>query len=649
MDEPCIGLPADRAVWELLALRGWPGSFPAFRELHEVADEPERMAELLQALGSPARASRIQVEELRFLDLPGLVQVQDGGWLLLEARGRDGLRAATGGGRRWLPARTVQARMTGRILELAPTLPAGSSLWIRLRPLFLRHRGVLARAGAVTLALQALALVPPAITAQVMDRALPDGAGSRLALLVAGLALATAHQVGLGWFRDRALLFLGSRIEAAAERGFLEHVLRCPFPFLQARTQGDLMQAMAGFTAARDLLPLKTVGVLLDGSLAVFYLAAMVLILPAAGLAILLGTLVLGGLALLAGRIQAGLEVRQVAAEVRAQGLLIELVTGIATLKGAGAEGHGLARWRQRYREVLGLEARRGQVDLWADLAMTTLGQAVAVGLFGYGGLRLLDGTLAVGRLFAFLQLSGGFSAAFLGLVHTAIQLMVLKPQIAKAEEIFRQPAEPRPRPQPSAGQVPVRMEGVWFRYGPERPWVLQGYDLELEAGAHHELEGPSGSGKSTVLRLLAGLLVPERGRVLLAGRPPADLRQDLVYLPQFVRIFGGSVEDNLRLFSSGAPRDRIHATAAATGLAALVAHWPMGYQTLLSPGGRSLSGGQRQLIALTGAMASGRPLLLLDEALANLDPLHAAPLRELLHTGPWTLVSARHPQSDRP
>ena len=192
-------------------------------------------------------------------------------------------------------------------------------------------------------------------------------------------------------------------------------------------------------------------------------------------------------------------------------------------------------------------------------------------------------------------------------------------------------------------------MEGVWFRYGPERPWVLQGYDLELEAGAHHELEGPSGSGKSTVLRLLAGLLVPERGRVLLAGRPPADLRQDLVYLPQFVRIFGGSVEDNLRLFSSGAPRDRIHATAAATGLAALVAHWPMGYQTLLSPGGRSLSGGQRQLIALTGAMASGRPLLLLDEALANLDPLHAAPLRELLHTGPWTLVSARHPQSDRP
>jgi len=79
------------------------------------------------------------------------------------------------------------------------------------------------------------------------------------------------------------------------------------------------------------------------------------------------------------------------------------------------------------------------------------------------------------------------------------------------------------------------------------------------------------------------------------------------------------------------------------TGLQALVDTLPMGYRTLLPPGGKTLSGGQRQLIALTGALASGRPLLLLDEALANLDARHAASLQAILAAGPWTMVAANH------
>jgi ABC-type bacteriocin/lantibiotic exporter with double-glycine peptidase domain len=190
-------------------------------------------------------------------------------------------------------------------------------------------------------------------------------------------------------------------------------------------------------------------------------------------------------------------------------------------------------------------------------------------------------------------------------------------------------------------------MDDVWFRYSAAGPWVLHGYDLRLEPGQQRILTGPSGSGKSTVLRLLAGLFRPERGTVLVDGRPPWAARASILYLPQFVRLFGGSILDNLRVFSHGASLARLLEQARQTGLQALVDTLPMGYGTLLPPGGQNLSGGQRQLIALTGALASGRPLLLLDEALANLDALRAATLRERLAAGPWTLVAASHAQEE--
>ena len=642
------GLPAQEALWRLLVLKGHEGGLQAFRDAHRLGPEPEGLVEVLEGQGVQARVALIREEELVFLDWPTLVELEGGAWALVTGLRDRHLQVETPGGPRSVGLATLGGRLTGRVLDLAPALPPGRTLWVRLKALFLHHKPELLLAGAAALLLQLLALVTPAITALVMNRVLPDGARSLFVLVLSGLLLATAYQVWIGWVRDRLLLFLGARVEAAAERGFLDHALRCPFPFLQGRTLGELMQAFGGFVAARELLPMKTVGAFLGGVLALVYLAAMAVVLPRPTLLILLGTALLACGTLAAGMAEARLEALQVPAQAREHGLLIELVSGVGTLKAAGREAMGLSRWARAYRKVLLLELARGKVHLWASLGLGTLGQALSVLLLIWGGSHLLAGTLKVGTLFAYLQLSAGFMASVQSVVQTFLAVMILKPQLAKAQEILAVAPESRPRREPAAAPLAVVMEDVWFRYAPDGPWILKGHDLRVEAGEHRALSGPSGSGKTTVLRLLAGLYRPERGTILVGGADPAASRHNLVYLPQFVQIFGGSILDNLRVFSCGAPLDRLQAAAWASGLQALVDTLPMGYQTLLPSGGRTLSGGQRQLIALTGALASGRPLLLLDEALANLDGLHAEPLRQLMASGRWTVVAADHGQGLR-
>jgi ABC-type bacteriocin/lantibiotic exporter with double-glycine peptidase domain len=232
-----------------------------------------------------------------------------------------------------------------------------------------------------------------------------------------------------------------------------------------------------------------------------------------------------------------------------------------------------------------------------------------------------------------------------LGLVRVHVLFTILRPQLAKTREVLDRTPEKRSnrRPGGSSQSVTVVMENVWFRYRPDGPWITKGYSDRIQAGAKHYITGPSGFGKSTILRLLAGLYVPEEGSISIGGLSPQAAVNDILYLPQFVNLFSGSILENLRLLSGGAPMARLFDAAELTGLDALVESLPMKYQSIVTPGGKGLSGGQRQLIALTAAVASDRRLFLLDEAMSNIDPIRAAALWKLLDRVPATVVAARH------
>lgn len=639
------GLGPEIALWRLLAVRGIDLPLAQLREEARIDDSLESMQVALSPHGIHARAVRVEgAREIATLETPTLLQLTDGTWILLRACRRGRGVVETADGLSDIPLQDLYRRSTGQALELTPGLPEGRGLWPRMRALLSAHRGILLQFALASLALQSLALLTPELTGQVMGKALPDSAVGLLRLVASAVVAVAVFTGAVTWLRERIVLYLLTRLELSIKRGLLEHVLHLPFPQLQARSLGDLLQAFYGIASARALLAEKLFGALIDGMLALGFLVLMGVKILTATLVLLLVMLVMVCVAWLVGRAQARVQDAEVAAQALQRGYLTEIIAGIRTIKAAGAERACHDQWLRRFDSELSLALRRNRIGLWNEVGLQATRQASSTTMLLWGGYLVLQGEIGIGTLFSFVLLAEGFLAAMQNLINTYLVFAVVSRQLVGADALLTLDRLPSAQTAYRATlNGPIVMKGVWFRYSNDGPWILQDHDLRIEPGAKHQISGPSGCGKSTILRLIAGLYAPERGTITIGGREIGESAARMLYLPQFIHLNAGSIMDNLRNLSGNAsPRDLMEA-AAKTGFDKVVASMAMGYHTLLPHGGHSLSGGQRQLLALTAALAADCDLLLLDEPMANIDALTQTGLAETLAAHRCSIISVGH------
>jgi ABC-type multidrug transport system fused ATPase/permease subunit len=176
----------------------------------------------------------------------------------------------------------------------------------------------------------------------------------------------------------------------------------------------------------------------------------------------------------------------------------------------------------------------------------------------------------------------------------------------------------------PAAFARGLECRGVRFSY-PERPPVLRGVDVRIEAGSFVALVGPSGSGKSTLVDLLCGLHAPDAGEILIDGTDLRTIskpqwRSLLGVVPQDAFLWSGTLRENLCLLRPDCPEDLLRESLAAVGADKLIAELPAGLDTVVGERGVSLSGGQRQRLALARVLMREPKVLILDEATSALD-----------------------------
>jgi len=332
----------------------------------------------------------------------------------------------------------------------------------------------------------------------------------------------------------------------------------------------------------------------------------------------------------------------------------LDLVGGMETLRANGraeAQSDSIARVGEDYRRETMGALRIGflsalVLELLAMIGVAMVATAIGIQLVG-GHLGLEAGLvvllLAPEIYMPLRQLGNQFHASADGMV-AAERIFEVLDQPAAVEV----PADPVSAPDPAAGAI--ELEAVTFAY-PGRDPVFEDIHLSVAPGETVALVGPSGGGKTTLVSLMLRLADPAAGRIRcdgvdLAMVDPREWRSRVAWVPQRPTIFAGTVEENLRLFHPEADPARLDEVMGLTGLDALAGELPDGLRTVVGEGGRRLSLGQSQRLALGRALLSPAPLVVFDEPTAHLDRVSetrlAAAIGELTSGRSCLIVSHR-------
>jgi len=334
---------------------------------------------------------------------------------------------------------------------------------------------------------------------------------------------------------------------------------------------------------------------------------------------------------------------------------LIETLQGVRLVVGANAQAREVDRFRaQNDAFIDSLMSMRRLTYLSGGLPGLFLSAGSAI-VFLYGGARVIEGTLTMGTLVAFIAYQMRLLGPVQGLMGLYASLATAHVSLRRVHEILDVPVEvieAEGAVALPAARGRVTFEDVSFTFG-RGGSVLRGVSIDVQPGETVAIAGSSGGGKSTIADLLVRQLDPDAGRVLLDGHDLRTLRLDdvrrhIAVVEQEPFVLNASLAENIRYARPAATLPDIHAAVRAAGLADLVERLPEGLDTPVGERGRALSAGERQRLAIARAFLANPAVLVLDEATGSLDPATEAQVvrgYEAVMRGRTTIVITHRPE----
>ncbi|MBO9578262.1 MAG: NHLP family bacteriocin export ABC transporter peptidase/permease/ATPase subunit [Microbacteriaceae bacterium] len=658
------------------------GRWVALEELRAqcgVSRDGAKASNILRAArhyGLEAKGVRMEPEALDGVRLPIIVFWQFNHFVVVEGYGPRGVELNDpASGPRRVSWQEFDASFTGIALEFSPTAEFARggtrpSLVAALRQRFSHGASVLWFCLLAGLGLLVPGLFVPAAARIFVNDVLGLGHHDWTAILIVGVAVAALAQGLLIWLQQAVLLRLSLSLAITMSTRFVEHVLRLPIQFFSQRYAGHIANRVDANDQVAVLLSSNLSAALLALLTSAFYLVVMFVYSWQLAL-VCLGLALLNALALrsqIRRQRDASIVLAQDNGKLLANAAIA--VRSIETIKASSEGGSFFAKWSGIVAKVDDtLHAMEASIAVLTSVPRL-LGALSTAAIIAIGGYMVIGGELMLGTLVAVQILAAGFSAPLIQLVSLGSVTQQVAGGIVAVDDVMNHPVDPAaalpggatPYPEirteaerasigrrvPSKLRGRVELRGVTFGYSPIAPPLITELDLLVEPGQRVAIVGPSGSGKSTIARLVAGLSSPWEGEVLIDDFPRKRLPREalatsLAFVDQDIRLFSGTVRDNLTLWDPTVPEASVARAARDAAIYTDIVTREGGFDRRIDEDGRDWSGGQRQRLEIARALAADPSVLVMDEATSALDPIFEQRIDAAIRARGCTTIIVAH------
>ena len=496
-------------------------------------------------------------------------------------------------------------------------------------PSLKKYKGSLIQVLIASFVVQLFGLANPLLIQVIIDKVISQRSLDTLQVLGIGLVVVTLLGGIIGGLRTFLFTETTNRIDTKLGAEVIDHLLKLPLNYFDKRPVGELGTRVAELERIRSFLTGQALSTILDIAFSIIYLIVMViyswlLTLIALGVVPIQIALTLIGAPLL--RRQIRMTANQ---NAKTQSHLVEVLTGIQTVKAQNVETVSRWKWQNLYGKYISRTFEKTITGTLLGETSQVLQQLSQLLVLWIGASLVLAGELTLGQLIAFRIISSFVTQPLLRLSSIWQSVQELKVSFERLADIIDTPEESNKEdkaniPLPTI-QGKVKFENVSFSFKKTSEDVLKNINLTIPSGQFVGIAGQSGSGKSTMMKLLPRLYQLERGRILIDEYDVSkvelySVRRQIGIVPQDPLLFAGSISENIALTNPDVSADRIVEAAKIADAHEFIMQLPMGYSSNVGERGSALSGGQKQRIAIARTLINNPKLLIMDEATSALD-----------------------------